>query len=95
VAGRFQLRLRLRSAADTPGKLDYFIVHCFEGCIFGLFCEQVALVADHVVVSIEICQVQHSQRSLSHILSETLLAMLAVLSAVVASERGVEASAES
>ena len=29
-----------------------------EGCIFGLFCAQVALVAEHEVVSIGVCEVQ-------------------------------------
>ena len=57
---------------------------------------QVPVVAKHVVVRIGVCEVQgslsHGQWSLSHFLSETLLAVLTVLSSEMSNERGVKVS---
>ena len=55
--GRY-LFSRSASACVTVDVKNMPNVSLAEGCIFGLFCAQVALVAEHEVVSIGVCEVQ-------------------------------------
>ena len=55
--GRY-LFSRSASACVTVDVKNMPTVSLAEGCIFGLFCAQVALVAEHEVVSIGVCEVQ-------------------------------------